>query len=340
MQHFLLTAKARSFSIIDIARMEEDEVRDAFGKLRWSETDGKPVCPHCGSIGCVWEIKESDRYKCKYCKKLFSVTSGTLFASHKLPLRTYLMAIAIFSNAAKSISALQLSRDLNIQYKSAFVLLHKIRESLMDYNENEQLGGVVEMDGVYVNGYIRPKNRIEERVDRRKVYKPNKRVVVSVRERIGLLDYDHHNRGASKTKTFVLMGENGEDLLKIAHKNIAFGSTIHTDEAVGYDNLEAHYELKRVNHQVEYCGIYGENNNQSESYNARFRRMQYGQIHKIGNLYLSNYANEIAYREDTRRWNHGAILKDIANRCITKPTSNEWCGYWQGNKRVAERLGA
>ena len=56
-----------------------------------------------------------------------------------------------------------------------------------------------------------------------------------------------------------------------------------------------------TNHQIEYSGIYGENNNQSESYNARFRRMQYGNLHKIGNLYLSNYANEIAYREDTRK---------------------------------------
>ena len=57
--------------------------------------------------------------------------------------------------------------------------------------------------------------------------------------------------------------------------------------------------MNRVNHQIEYSGIYGENNNQSETYNARFRRMQYGNLHKIGNLYLSNYANEIAYREDT-----------------------------------------
>ena len=79
-------------------------------------------------------------------------------------------------------------------------------------------------------------------------------------------------------------------------------------------------------------------NNQSESYNSRFRRMQYGQCHKISNLYISNYANEIAYREDTRRMSNGAIFNDIFSKCLLTPVSNEFCGYWQGNKRVAECL--
>ena len=60
----------------------------------------------------------------------------------------------------------------------------------------------------------------------------------------------------------------------------------------------------------------GENNNQSESFNARFRRLQYGQCHKLGTLYLSNYANEIAYREDTRRLDNKAIMDDILSRCL------------------------
>ncbi|WP_420886349.1 transposase [Campylobacter showae] len=85
----------------------------------------------------------------------------------------------------------------------------------------------------------------------------------------------------------------------------------------------------------------GENNNQSESFNARFRRLQYGQCHKLGTLYLSNYANEIAYREDTRRLDNKAIMDDILSRCLADNSiSNEFCGYWQGNHRVAERLGA
>lgn len=122
--------------------------------------------------------------------------------------------------------------------------------------------------------------------------------------------------------------------------NVEKGSELHADEAIAYDDLHALYNMKRVNHQVEYSGKNGENNNQSESYNARFRRMQYGQCHHMSPLYLSNYANEIAYREDTRRWSNGNIANNILSRCLTKATSNEFCGYWQGNKRVAERLGA
>ncbi len=104
--------------------------------------------------------------------------------------------------------------------------------------------------------------------------------------------------------------------------------------------IHALYNIKRVNHQREYRGRNGENNNQSESYNARFRRMQYGQCHRLSPLYLSNYANEIAYREDTRRKSNGEIAHDILTRCLGRSVSNEFCGYWQGNKRVTERLGA
>ncbi|KAB0614450.1 transposase [Campylobacter hyointestinalis] len=113
---------------------------------------------------------------------------------------------------------------------------------------------------------------------------------------------------------------------------------MHTDENIGYSNFIAHYDHRVVNHAVEYCGINGENNNQSESYNSRFRRLQYRQCHKLGTLYLSNYANEIVCLEDTRRFNNGFIFRDILKKCLDSGISNEFCGYWQGNHKVAERL--
>ncbi len=70
------------------------------------------------------------RWRCKACRKDFSITSGTLFASHKMPLRSYLMAIAFFANEVKGKSMLALSRDLGTQYKTAFVLTHKMREAM------------------------------------------------------------------------------------------------------------------------------------------------------------------------------------------------------------------
>lgn len=83
----------------------------------------------------------------------FSVTSGTIFAFHKQPLKDYLIAIAIFTNAVKCISALQLARDLDVQYKTAFVLAHKIRESLMEHRDESALTGEIHVDGAYVNGH-------------------------------------------------------------------------------------------------------------------------------------------------------------------------------------------
>ncbi|MFL1707360.1 IS1595 family transposase [Campylobacter sp. MOP7] len=332
-QHFLLSAEARKLSLIKIARMNDFQAIAAFKQVRWFETKGNPVCPCCDSSGKIYFIASRKQFKCKECASFFSVTSGTIFHGHKLSLQTILMAICIFVNAAKGISALQLSRDLGVQYKTAWVLLHKIRESLMDYDSSRPFQGVVEMDGVYVNGYIRPKNRLEKRIDRRKAYKPNKRVVISLRQR------NEFGIGANRTRTFILRSENGVELSRIAHRFIVRGSEVHTDENIGYSNFIAHYDHRVVNHAVEYCGINGENNNQSESYNSRFRRLQYGQCHKLGTLYLSNYANEIAYREDTRRFNNGFIFRDILKKCLDRGISNEFCGYWQGNHIVAERLG-
>ncbi len=333
-QHFLLSADARELSLIKVAKMTNTQALSTFCRIRWFETDGQAVCPTCGSIGKSYIIRNGKQFKCKECSRFFSATSGTIFHGHKLPLQTILVAIVLFVNSVKSLPALRLSRELDVQYKTAWVLLHKIRESLMDYQNERPFEGVCELDGVYVNHYIRPKNNIEKRIDRRKARKPNKRVIISLRQR------SEFGTGANRTRAFVLRSENPRDINIIANRFIRRGSEIHTDESNGFSMLSAFYEHRVVNHAIEYCGIDRENNNQSESYNARFRRMQYGQVHRLGNLYLSNYANEIAYREDTRRFNNGFIFRDVLKKCLDADISNEFCGYWQGNHRVAERLGA
>lgn len=336
-QHYLLSAEARSLSIVKIAMMSDMEAFELFKTVRWNDTEGKPVCPCCGFVEKHYFLKTRMQFRCKECFHTFSVTSGTIFASHKKPLKIYLLAIALFTNAVKSISALQLSRDLDVQYKTAWVLAHKLRESLMLNQNDTKLSGVCEVDGVYVGNYIRPQNNIENRIDRRKAYKPNKRTVISIRQRA---DIESDYVGAVRTKTFITMGENTTDLKEVIYNSVEIGSTIHADEHNGYDAFHGHFDMQRVNHGIEYKSENGACNNQSESYNSRFRRMQYGQCHKIGNLYLSNYANEIAYREDTRRLSNQVIFDDILSKCLTSLVSNEFCGYWQGNKRVAERLGA
>ena len=101
------------------------------------------VCPHCGGIDAYdcRRLKGAPRFRCQACVKDFTITSGTLFASHKLPLRCYLAAIAIFCNEVKGKSMLALSRDLGVSYKCAFVLAHKLREAMAVELKGRVVGG-------------------------------------------------------------------------------------------------------------------------------------------------------------------------------------------------------
>ena len=130
-QHFLLSAAARSLSAAKIMRMSDRGVENVFLRLRWPETDGKPGCPGCGCTICYACRRSVDRprWRCKAFRHDFSI-SGTLFAWHKLPLRTYLLAVAAFCNEVKGKGMLALARDLDVQYNPAFVLAHKLREAI------------------------------------------------------------------------------------------------------------------------------------------------------------------------------------------------------------------
>lgn len=338
-QHFLLSAKARTLSVRKVMELTDDQAFQLFKEVRWGEGD-EVACPDCGTIRKHYFIRTRKQWRCKDCFHTFSVTSGTIFAFHKLPLRVYLSAIAIYSNAVKGISALQLGRDLGVQYKTAFVMAHKIRESLLEQRDDRQLSGEIHMDGAYVNGHIRPKNKKEDRVDLRLVenQRPDKRCVFVMRQREEI--EDNEIKGANKTLTFVIKSENQTDVGSLAKEFVKKGSVICADESSAYDALHAKFDTRRVNHAKEYRSDAGVTNNLAESYFSRFRRMQYGQNHKFGNLYLANYANEAAYREDTRRAPNGNIFMDIVAKCAMTRTSRNWCGYWQGNKRKEERLSA
>lgn len=218
-QHFLLSAAARTLSLAKVLRMSDDAAWEAFKGIRWASTQGEPVCPRCGCLD-IYNLSDNRRFKCAGCYHKFSVTSGTIFASRKLPLQDILGAIAIFVNGAKGRSALQLSRDLDCQYKTAFVLAHKIREAMAD--EQKAIGevaGSVEVDGAYFGGYLKPANRREDRKDRRRrIYQTGKReVVVVMRERDG------------RTLPFVAPTEAAG--VATVERTVKTGSTIFADEA-------------------------------------------------------------------------------------------------------------
>jgi transposase-like protein len=177
--HILLSAKARTLSLREVFAMSDDQAFETFREVRWGR-DGKPACPACGVVAEHWFLPSRHQWRCRDCGHTFSVTSGTIFAHHKLPLQVYLGAVAIYTNAVKGLSALQMSRDLDVQYKTAFVLMHKLRQSLMDQRDETPLAGEVQVDGGYVGGSVRPANRAENRVDRRlgEHQSPDKRCVL------------------------------------------------------------------------------------------------------------------------------------------------------------------
>jgi transposase-like protein len=186
-QHFLLSAAARTLSLSHLCRMTDDDARDTFKRIRWSASGGEPFCPHCGCLTVYTLAETPPRWKCNACRRKFSLTSGTLFHSRKLPVRDYLAIIALFMNGVKGTSALQISRDLNINPKSAFVLLHKLREAMGSqvHNPDEpELSGEVQVDGAYFVGHIKPENRKADRKDRRLVEEQTgkRQVVVVARE--------------------------------------------------------------------------------------------------------------------------------------------------------------
>jgi transposase-like protein len=340
-QHFLLTAEARSLSVREVFALSDEQAFDLFGELRWGKGE-EVVCPECGVVERHWFLPGRRQWRCKACTHTFSVTSGTIFAHHKLPLRTYLGAVALYTNAVKGLSALQMCRDLGVQYKTAFVLMHKVREGLMAQREETPLCGEVEVDGAYVGGHVRPQNKKEERLDRRLAenQSADKRCILVLRENYPKEEAAPGPGGARRTLSFVIRRENQADVGTLAARFIAPGTSISADESDAYDLLHGHFPMRRVNHQREYRADDGTTNNQAESYFSRFRGMEIGQTHKFGIRYLANYAHEAAYREDTRRQSNGEIFRDILSKCAHTPTHRDWCGYWQGNKRLQERLAA
>ncbi|HMV01635.1 MAG TPA: IS1595 family transposase [Chitinophagales bacterium] len=323
-QHFLLSTKAKTLSLKKIFRMSDQEAFDYFKSIRWAENDGNPICYKCGNYEKFWFISTRQNWKCAYCKNTFTVTSGTLFAYHKLPLRDYLAAIAIFTNGAKGINALHLSRDLQVQYKTAFVLAHKIREALQQTKETK-MKGEVEIDGAYFGGFIKPKNIKAERLDRRLVENKNdkKQCVIALKLR-GL------EQGSIETRTAIIKQENYQDIKSILETHVDPSSIIHSDEHPSYDRLASSYILKQVNHKIQYSDrITGACTNQAESFFSRIRRAEIGINHHFAGKYLYSYANEMAYREDHCRMDNGWMYQDIVSKALHKNESKIWKGYWQ-----------
>ena len=326
-QHFLLSSHAKTLSLASVFRMSDEEAETTFRQVRWSDTAGEPVCPYCGSL-TVYDCRRPNgapRYRCRACGKDFSITSGTLFASHKLPLRMYLAAIAIFVNEVKGKSMLAMSRDLGLSYKAAFVLCHKMREAMAAEMRGRELGGEgkeASVDGAYFGGYVKPANLRENRRDRRLVRNQTgkRRVVVVIREHGGDSLPAVFNSEAAATN--------------FIRSHLKPGTVVNADEASSWDSLHTRFEMKRINHQEAYS-LDGACSNWAESFFSRMRRGEIGHHHHVSGPYLIRYAQEAAWREDSRRVANGEQVSRVAGLAMANKPSVDFAGYWQRHKAAA-----
>jgi transposase-like protein len=308
--------------------MKEEEAEKAFVAIRYVETDGEPFCPNC-SCAVSYRINRTVKnrksgeerkrliFKCASCLKQFSPTVGTIFEDHKLEYRDILYFIALWANGAKGISACEMSRQMNVAYKTAFVLLHKLREALGALQHAQELEGEVEIDGAYYGGYVKPSTRIEHRRDRRKLANQSgkRKCVTVMRERNG------------RTRAFVCSEMEGANL---APSVIKAGSVIYADEAKAYDRLHALFKMKRIDHSKSYAE--GEiSTNHAESWHSRMRRSEQGVHHRIAE-HTGQYANEMTWREDHRRMSNGEQFLTIVAAGLHHPVSSQWRRYWQRRK--------
>jgi hypothetical protein len=303
--------------------MSDGEAERVFIRLRWQDNGGQPYCPKCG-CATVYEGRRRGMllWQCKACGKNFSLTSGALFASRKMPLRSYLMAIAIFANECKGKSMLAMFRDLGCSYKASLVLAHKMRKAMASEVQQTAIGGEgkrAEVDGGYFGGYVKPANRREDRVDRRKRANQSgkRKAVVVIRERGG-----NAVPGVFRSEA---------DALTFIRTRIAPKTTLYADEAAAWNDLHARLELHRINHQEAYSlgGPDEINTNAAESYFSRLRRGEIGHHHHVAGLYLIRFAQEAAWRENHRRDPNGAQVDRIVALSMKHKPSLDFGGYWQ-----------
>lgn len=286
----------------------EEQCLQYIESMRWP--DGVVRCPICGGdrVKRVRREKESKNkrpwfYLClePTCHQQFSPTAGTLFADSHLPLITWFHAIGLILNAKKGISAAQLQRDLGLGgYKTAWYLLHRIRESMQEANPRP-LGGVVEIDETYVGGRVRGKGQAEQR--------KQKKVVMGAIERGGEVRFQHvigATRGIFRDFIKANISEHVERVMTDQHR--AYPGAL--------EKLADRHET--VNHIIgEYVrgDVY---TNTIESAFSLLKRGVIGQYHKLSGKHLFRYLREFEYRFN-RRHDDDVFIQTVRRLCGFKP---------------------
>jgi transposase-like protein len=280
---------------------DEDKARELLESLLWP--DG-PVCPHCQNHEekAIYRLqsKEGSKtkvrkglYKCGACRKPFTVTVGTIFEDSHLPISKWLMAFFIICSSKKSISANQLSRMLKITYKAAWFMAHRLRFAVSpELPLNKLLQGVVEVDETFVGGK-------GFRCSRSRRHIP----VVALIERGGSM------------QTRVVSNVTQKNLGQALHECVSKDAVVNTDEHGAYRQplkawkahhtvVHSKFEYIRRNKDGSTSGV-----NSCESFFSLLKRGVYGSWHHVSREHLPKYANEFAFRWNTRHATDGERME-------------------------------
>ncbi len=256
--------------------------------MRWGD---ETHCLHCGSTK-VSRKADGDRigrWNCHDCKSSFNVMSGTIFEKTKLPLQKWFLAVGLVVNTKKSISSWQLSRDLDMNQKSAWYMQQRIHSEMAREQQDIVLQGVVEVDETYIGGKPRKGNKREDD-------KPSKR-----------------GRGTSKTPVMGVVERGGNVAAKVADnlngktalwfiqdRLDSLGSLVMTDELSIYNAVGGSYPHSVVNHSI--CYVEGETHiNNIESFWSLVKRAWFGSHHHYTRKWLPLYIAESTWKYNNRR---------------------------------------
>jgi transposase-like protein len=270
---------------------DEDAARAHIESIRWP--DG-PTCPHCGvinegirpllgnSMGPGW-------YYCTSCKDKFTVRMGAIYERSHLPLHKWLLAFRLMASSKKGFSAHQLSRTLNVQYKTAWFVAHRIREAMADYDP-EPLGGkdkVVEVDETFQGPAAHV--FVNDKGWRQKRGTVSKRKIVSLVERGG------------RAKSVKVKDLSTKTLKKVVLENVALDSTLNTDEAQQYKKIGREFSKHEyVSHSVEEYKRGTVSTNSVECFFYIFKRGMVGVYQLCGEQHLHRYLHEFDFRYSNR----------------------------------------
>lgn len=271
--------------------------------LRWS--DGIVACPHCGSTEHYF-IKTRRIWKCKYCKKQFSVKVGTIFEDSPLGLDKWLCAIWLIANAKNGVSSCEIHRALGVTQKTGWFMLQRIRLA-MKTGTFKKLAGEVEADETYVGG--KAKNMHKHKKEGMKRGRGSGKAIV-----FGLLE----RQGRVFAK--VVKDVKGATLQGEIRNRVKEGSKVYTDALPSYNGLDDDYGHEVVDHAVKYV-VGRVHTNGLENFWSLFKRCIKGTYIALDPAHLERYLDEETFRFNNRTDNDGQrmvkVLKSINGKRLT-----------------------